>query len=112
MVPEVARDQRRVVVAQVRAEPGEPPDRSLRLDGERQNKQERAMRIAAKHDRGTRVSKIANMLLPLGQPFECLKNSACGRALERRPFRLQGSELVAELECDARARVARLGRGE
>src|SRR5262249_6383078 len=41
MTPEVARQQRCVVVAQLRPEPGQPSDRSTRFDREREDEQER-----------------------------------------------------------------------
>jgi len=86
LAPEVARNQRRIVVAQLRAQPGEPPDRSLRLDGERQDEQEYAVWIATQHDRRARAAGIADVLLPLGQPFECLEDRACGRAFGTPPI--------------------------
>src|SRR5207249_353005 len=70
--------------------------------------QERAALTAAKHDHGTRAAKATDVLLPLDEPSECLKDAAFGRAFERRPFRFEASEIIAQLERDARTCVGGL----
>ena len=77
------RQQRRVVVAEIRAEPGELARKTGGARRQRQQAQN-AGRIAHDHDRRTHAGAFADMALPGRQPIEGLEHSAVGLRARKR----------------------------
>ena len=78
----VGRQQRRVVIAQLLAEPAEPSRQTFRRYAERHNEGNFIVAIAADDD--CRVDALAqpNMSVPRREPIECLERGTIGAALE------------------------------
>ena len=109
-VGELLRQQRRIVVAQLRPEPGEAPHRSVRLDRKLQDEEQEPIAVAAEHDGGNGAAARADVPLPGGEPIEGLEHGAVGLPLERLPLVLHLGEIAMDAQPNARAgdRVGRL----
>src|SRR5262249_8269230 len=82
------RDDRRVVVAQIPAEPAELAHQIAALERERQDEQQIAAEIAAEHGNRLRALPAADVALPAGEPVERLERGQRARLLERAPLAL------------------------
>src|SRR4051812_34981951 len=101
---EMARQQRGVVVADLRAEPGQAADRANALDRELEDEQNLAVELAADHNGGTRPACGADMTLPGRQALERCKHGAIAVALEGLPLRADLIKIAVQRKHDARAR--------
>jgi len=66
-------EDRRVVVAQVAAEPAQLAYQAAAFDRQRQDEQQIAVGVAAENDRRPRALPVADMMLPSGEPVERLE---------------------------------------
>ena len=96
-----------VVVAQVRAEPGQTTDEPAHRDRERQDEENLSVGIPDEDDGRHRARLRADVLLPLRQPIECLEHRAVGLALEGAPERLDRAEVMENLDADIAGRQGR-----
>ncbi len=113
-VGEILRQQRRVVVAQRRGEPGksvrERQGEPVPLDRERQDEEDLPVAVAAEHDGGDGAVARTDALLPGGEPIEGLEDGAVGMLLERFPLLLHFAQVAMDFEVDAGARARPCGR--
>ena len=103
-VREVLGDEWRIVVAQLRTEPGQTADRTRALYGEWQDEQSFAGGLVSDHDDGKRAPCCADVTLPMRKPLEGLKDGVMGLALKRSPFCRDLIEVMVEAERDAGTR--------
>ena len=99
------RQQRRVVVAELGAEPGQPARETARLDRERQQQQHLAAGVAADHHGGPHAARRADVALPGRKPIVGLEYGAVGALLERAPFLLDRCEVLVHRKLDVGTRM-------
>ena len=95
---EIARQQRRVVVAERLPEEFQPPH-DAGLDRERQHEQ-RLAGAPADHDRGRHMLERADVALPGGEPVEGLERRAVAVRFEMAPVALGRCQIVMQRQRD------------
>ena len=104
---EIGRQQRRVVIVQILAEPAEPRRDAPGLDGQRPYEGSRPVGKRSDSDRGTHAVAQPDVPLPRGEPIERLERRAVRNGFEPPPLRRHGIEIVKQRQVDARRRLAR-----
>ena len=102
-VGKVARQQRRVAVVEMCAE----PDNAAHAPAQYRKRQdeENAPVAPTDHDRGRDSFPAADVALPGRNPVKGLKGRAVGLRLEGPPLRLEADEIVMQRQVNAKARV-------
>ena len=99
---ESRRQQRRVVIAKFRAEPGEFAHPAGRADRKRQHEQYSPGAVAPHHDGGLHAVPRADMALPGRQPIETLEHGAIGVRFEGPPFALDRRQILIDRDRECR----------
>jgi hypothetical protein len=94
---EIAREQRRVVVAQVLPEEGQAARQSTPFDCERKQKED-FIAAPGDHDRGLDAGERSDVALPAGEPVEGLERRAVGGLLETAPVVLGRRDVLMQHE--------------
>ena len=102
-------EQRRVIVAQLLAEPAQPFGGALLLDGERHDAGGVAATERPHRDHRNRAVAAADLALPCGEPVEGLKHRAVGDGFEAAPFAFDSGHVVVNAQ--AQVLWQRAGRG-
>ena len=100
----VGREQRRVVVAQLLAQPAKPSGRKPRRDAQRQQESGLTVAVAADGDGRTDAVPPANVLMPGRQPVERLERGAIGKTFEPAPLGFDRGQVAVDAQ-------AQIGRG-
>ena len=103
----VGRQQRRVVVVEVLAEPAQPRRNALGLDGQRPYEGGCAIGERSNPDRGTHAAARSDVPLPAGEPIEGLERRTVRDGFEPPPLRCNGIEIAKQRQADTRRRFAR-----
>ena len=103
---EVAREERRVIVAELLAEPAQPPRRPVRRDAQRHDEGGVAVREAADGDRRLDPGAKPDMPMPGREPVEGLEHRAIGDRLEAPPLGLDICQIAVNAEVKVVRRVA------
>ena len=93
--------QRRIVVTQLRTEPGQSADRALRLDRELENEQNLFIGRTADHNGRYRPPPHPNVALPMDEPLKRLENGVVGLLLEAFPLRADFVQVIMNGESNA-----------
>src|SRR5438128_1689185 len=109
MIGKAPGQQRRIVVAQMRSEPGQTSNRAVGCDRQRQDEEKALVRIAAENDCRDGIMASADVMLPLREPVERLEHGAVDTRLERFPLLFDLTQVEVDLEFEDRPRV-RVGR--
>src|SRR3954454_11878525 len=80
--------KRRIVIAEIRPEPGQAADDAAALDRQRQDEEKLPVRVARHDHRRYGAAARADMALPSCKKAVCLEHGAVGVALEGVPLRL------------------------
>src|SRR5262249_4139190 len=96
--------QWRVVIAQLRAEPGETAGQAVRLDCKLQDEQQLPVDVVPEHDCRNGAIARADLALPGGEPIEGLEDGAVGPLLERLPLVPDRLEVAVDAQVDAGTR--------
>jgi hypothetical protein len=104
--------QRRVVVAEVGAQPAQPAQQSARLDRKRKQKQQCACGIASGHDGWPDAGPRSDLALPDRKPFESLERGAIGAFFESTPIGFDLGKVIVDRNLDRDVRgLGRSGSG-
>jgi len=103
---EVAREERRVIVAELLAEPAQPPRRPVRRDAQRHDEGGVAVREAADGDRRLDPGAKPDMPMPGREPVEGLEHRAIGDRLEAPPLGLDICQIAVNAEVEIVRRLA------
>ena len=106
---EIRRQQRSVVVAQVRAEPDQPPHHSPPRDRERKDEDQAPAAVATGDDGRRCALAPADVLLPFRHPVERLERGALGVGLEEAPVVLDLVQVAGGREADGACRRLPVG---
>jgi hypothetical protein len=90
--------KRRIVIAEIRPEPGQTADHAAALDRQRQDEEKLSVLVTPHDDGRYGAAAPADMALPGGEKAVGLEHGAVGVALEGLPLRLDRGQVVVNLE--------------
>ena len=102
----VGREQRRVVVAQLLAQPAKASGRKPRRDAQRQQESGLTVAVAADGDGRTGAVAPANVSMPGRQPVERLERGAIGKTFEPAPLGFDRGQVAVDAQAQIGRRLA------